>query len=148
MKITIEDPKPGEEEEIIIRCQVVDDSLVKLIQSFKQGKVKMNLYKNGKMFLVLPEEIYYFESVDQKVFAYAKMAVYETKSKLYELEKELPPNDFIRASKSSILNINMIKSLTPAFNGKLEANLKNGEKIIISRQYVPELKEKLGLIQK
>ena len=35
--------------------------------------------------------------------------------------------------------------ISGAFGAKLEAKLKNGEKIIISRQYVPELKRKLGL---
>ena len=145
MKITIEDMEPGQEEEIIVRCSQIDGSLMKLIQSFKQGSLKLNLYRSGEIFFLAPEEIYYFESVDQKVFAYGKSEVYETKSKLYELETELPKKDFIRATKSTILNLNKIKSLAPAFNGRLEALLDNGEKMIISRQYVSELKEKLGL---
>ena len=38
-----------------------------------------------------------------------------------------------------------IEYLSPPFSGKLEAHLKNGEKIVISRQYVPVLKAKLGI---
>lgn len=145
MKIIIEDIADDQEEEIIVRCHAIDESLMKLIQSFKQGKVKLNVYQNGELFFILPEEVYYFESVDQKVFAYTKDTVYEIKSKLYELENELPQNDFFRATKSTIMNLNKINSLTPAFNGRLEAILKNGEKMIISRQYVAELKERLEL---
>lgn len=145
MKITIVDIEPGQEEEIILRCSQIDENLMKLIRSFKQENVKLNLYQNGEVFFISQEDIYYFESVDQKVFAYGKSEVYETKSKLYELEADLPQKDFFRAAKSTILNLNKIKSLAPAFNGRLEALLKNGEKIIISRQYVAELKKKLGL---
>jgi DNA-binding LytR/AlgR family response regulator len=38
-----------------------------------------------------------------------------------------------------------IEYLSPLFSGKLEAHLKNGEKVIISRQYVRSLKVKLGI---
>ena len=97
------------------------------------------------MFLVEPEEVFYFESGEQKVFAYCQREVYQVKSKLYELLEELPGRDFIRVSKSSILNLNQIERLAPAFGGRYEALLKNGEKVIISRQYVGSLKEKLGV---
>lgn len=145
MKITILDIEPDQEEEIILKCHKVDDSLVKMLNHLKQGTEKLNVYREGEIYRIDPEEIYYFESVDQKVFAYCRTQVYEIKNKLYELEEALPPRDFLRASKSSILNLNKIKRLAPAFGGRFEALLKNGEKVIISRQYVGNLKEKLGL---
>ena len=103
------------------------------------------MWQNGELYLIDPEEVFYFESVDQKVFAYCEREVYEIKKKLYELEEELPEETFIRAAKSSILNLDKIKSLSPAFGGRFEALLKNGEKTVISRQYVGVLKKKLGL---
>ena len=145
MKVTILDLEPGEEEEIIVKCDKINDNLQKILNSIKQGNDKLNLYKNGDIYFIEPEQIYYFESVDQKVFAYGKTEVYEVKSKLYELEEELPARDFMRSAKSTILNLNKIKSLTPAFGGRFEALLKNGEKVIISRQYVNVLKERLGI---
>ena len=86
-----------------------------------------------------------FESVDDKVFAYTTDAVYESKLKLYMLEEELPASDFFRASKAVIVNLSKIESLSPAFGGRFEAVLKNDYKVIISRNYVSVLKEKLGL---
>jgi DNA-binding LytR/AlgR family response regulator len=38
-----------------------------------------------------------------------------------------------------------VRALNPILNGKIEVELENGEKQIISRQYAPLLKEKLGL---
>lgn len=145
MKITIIDTPDGQEDELILKCRSVDDNVMKLINLLKTGSIKLNVQKDGSIFLIDPKEIYYFESVDTKVFAYAKTSVYETKSKLYELEEELDGLNFIRASKSVILNIDKIKSLAPAFGGRFEALLMNGEKVIISRQYVAILKQKLGL---
>lgn len=145
MKMTIVDIPPGEEEEIILRCSKIDENVMQLLNNFMTGSTKLHVYKEGKIYMIAPEEIYYFESVDQKVFAYCEREVYETKSRLYELEKELPPKDFLRATKSIILNLNKVQRLAPAFGGRFEALLNNGEKIIISRQYVGILKEKLGL---
>ena len=71
--------------------------------------------------------------------------MYETKLKLYELEERFVGTDFLRVSKSVIMNLSKVKSLSPAFNGRFEATMKNDEKVIVSRQYVPVLKEKLGL---
>lgn len=145
MKITILDVGPDEEEEIIIKCRNLDEETRKLLNRFKQGKEKLKVYKNGEISFLDPEEVFYFESVDQKVFVYCAEEVYEIKKRLYELEELLPEKDFIRAGKSSILNLNKIKSLTPAFSGRFEALLNNGEKTIISRQYVGILRKKLGL---
>ena len=44
-----------------------------------------------------------------------------------------------------ILNISKIRSVAPSVNGRFEAKLLNGESVIISRQYVPVLKKKLGM---
>ncbi|MBP3568459.1 MAG: LytTR family transcriptional regulator DNA-binding domain-containing protein [Lachnospiraceae bacterium] len=153
MKITIVDLLPGEEEEIIVKCASLDAKVVELLNELKSkpdGEKtktvhKLNVYLNGNIHLMEPSEVYYFEYVDQKVFVYGKTQVYEIKSKLYELEEQLPKTDFIRVSKSCILNLNKIHSLSPSLGGRFEAKLKNGEKVVISRQYVASLKEVLGL---
>ena len=44
-----------------------------------------------------------------------------------------------------ILNIGKIRSVSASMNGRFEAKLLNGESVVISRQYVPKLKEKLGM---
>ena len=146
MKITILEKQPGEEDEIIVNCDYLDDNVTRLLNQLKTGsKTKMNFYKDSKIVLLDQNEILYFESVDDKVFAYTKDDVFETKSKLYMLEEELPANIFFRASKAVIVNIDKIDSLSPAFGGRFEAVLQNGYKVIISRNYLNTLKELLGL---
>ncbi|MBB2184719.1 LytTR family transcriptional regulator DNA-binding domain-containing protein [Lachnospiraceae bacterium MD1] len=145
MKIIIEDKKPGEEDHIIIRCSEMNDVLLKFIADMKLSKKKLAGIKDGKITMIDPSNIYYFEGVDNKVFLYCKQDVYETKLKLYEIEEDYKDTEFFRASKSVILNVKKIKSISPAYSGRFEALLFNGETVIISRQYVPELKRKLGL---
>ena len=145
MKVTILEKQPGEEDEIIVKCDQLDEKLTRLINQFKTGKGKMNFYKDSKIVLVEPAEVLYFESVDDKVFAYTKDSVYETKAKLYQLEEELPVSAFFRASKAVIVNLDKIDSLAPAFGGRFEATLENGYKVVVSRNYLNELKERLGL---
>ena len=49
-----------------------------------------------------------------------------------------------RCSKSMILNAGKIDSILPSLSGRFEAVLDNGEKVMISRQYVSALKRLLG----
>ena len=144
MKITIVDPGI-DEEEVIIKCHTINEWTLQLINSFKMQQQKLTGLQNGKICFIDPEDVYYFEAVDNKVFIYSKEKVFESKLKLYELEALYAHTDYFRASKSTILNLAKIKHLSPAFNGRFEALLQNGEHIIISRQYVSELKKKLGI---
>ena len=145
MKIIVEDLKDGEEEEIIIRSNNIDDSILQMIYGVKMNSQKIVGLHNGRMTMIEPKDIFYFESVDNKTFIYCEKQVYESKMKLYEIENQYENTDFFRSSKSTILNLSKIKNLSPAFNGRFEALLKNNEKVIISRQFVPVLKKKLGL---
>ncbi len=145
MKIVIEECKPEEEDQIIIRCRELDEHILKIISEFKMGQKKLSGLKDGIITMIDPANVYYFEGVDNKVFMYCKQNVYETKLKLYEIEEEFKNTNFFRASKSVILNVTKIKNVSPAYNGRFEALLFNGERVVISRQYVPELKKKLGL---
>lgn len=144
MKITIEAPKPGEEDEIIVRCASLDERVLKLIQSLRTED-KLTGYIEDKIVKLSLKEIYYFEAVDNKVFSYTAKETFEIHKKLYEIEQEFEHTDFLRISKSVIVNVSKIAYVKPIFNGRFEAKLKNDEKVIVSRQYVTELKKKLGI---
>lgn len=145
MKIIIEDVSPDDEEQVIIRCRNLSDKVLKLISELKAEQQKLTGLKDGVITMIDAKRVYYFEGVDNKVFIYCKQNVYESKLKLYEIEEKYDNTYFFRASKSIILNIAKIRSISPSLSGRFEALLFNGETIVISRQYVPELKKRLGL---
>ena len=97
MKITILDTIPGEEDEIIIKCQNLSEDIQNLLQKLKQGNTKIAGYNENGVHLLEPDEIYYFETVDNKVFACCKKEVYEVREKLYTLEGMLFPVNVILA---------------------------------------------------
>lgn len=88
-------------------------------------------------------DIYYIESVDKRTFVYGDKAVYRTELRLYQLTEELMSAGFVRVSKSCLLNINMLQSIRPLMNSRLEATPANGEKINVTRKYIPEIRERL-----
>ena len=148
MKIIIETPQDGEEDEIIIRCQELDEDLMQFIHLLKTGRTRITGYLEGAMKQLSPGEIYYFESVDNKVFAYCEKDVFEIREKLYEIEERYQRTDFQRISKSVIVNVSQIERVAPMIGSRLQATMQNGEKVVISRQYVPELKRKLGIAER
>ena len=70
--------------------------------------------------------------------------VFSSKQKLYEFEALCVGTMLFRCSKSMILNAGKIDYVLPSLSGRFEAALDNGEKVIISRQYVSTLKRLLG----
>ncbi len=144
MKIVIEELQDGEEDQVIIKCREMTDEWLRVLALLKvQGA--LIAYSGNEIYRVQPEEIYYIEVVDNRTFLYCKDKVLESKQKLYELEGSLSNRDFLRISKSALLNLRKIKSLSPALSGRFEATLDNSEKVIISRQYMSDLKKILGI---
>lgn len=142
MKVSVIRPSSDEEDEIIFRCHTLSDDMDRLIHRLRYGEIKFAGYDEYGISTIAASDIYYFETVDNKVFAYCKQSVYEVKERLYQLEEELP---FMRISKSMIVNIEKILHISPVLGGRFEALLENDEKVIISRLYVPILKNKFGM---
>lgn len=144
MRILIEEPGPGEEEQIVIRCRQMTREVMRAITLLKTLETVI-AYDGTDAYRLQPASIFYFEAVDNRVFAYTKGKVYETKQKLYEIEEALAGGDFLRVSKSAVLNLAKIQKLSPALSGRFEAKLENGETVMISRQYVADLKKRIGM---
>ena len=144
-KVTITQIDKREEQEVVVRCHDINGEVVSIVEKLKNGDSIFLGIKDGKTFQINVKDIFYIESVDNKTYIYLQKDVFETKLKLYELEEKLKGTKLFRCSKSMILNIAKIRSVSPSVNSRLEASLINGEKVIISRQYVGTLKKILGM---
>lgn len=145
MKITINECDNFNEVEIIVNCKKIDENLLKALASIRSSEEKIKGYKEEKIIFLELKEIFYFESVDKKIFIYMDKEVYESDYKLYEIENKFANTDFFRASKSTVINLEKIREIVPMFGGRLQVILENDEKLVVSRQYVPILKKKLDL---
>lgn len=99
--------------------------------------------KDNEEYAIPVSDIYYVESVDKKTFVYCETEVFQSNSKLYELENSLPRENFVRVSKSTILNVEKLNGIKTLVNSKLEAMLLNGERVCVTRKYLKVIKEAL-----
>ncbi len=143
MKVNIEEISMNEEEMVVIRCHEINEEVLRIVNSLRSADEMVIGYEENHIHRIPPKDVYYFESVDNKVFIYCKNKIFESRQKLYEIEEIYGEKYFLRTSKSVIMNIRKIQYVTPAYNGRFEACFDTGEKQIISRQYVAALKKKL-----
>ena len=140
MKLSVE-LIPGEkEEEVIVRCYDTQEKWVEAIRA-----VTISAFADEKVYRLKLSDVYYFEVVEGCSFLYCEKTVFKCKQKLYEFEETCRGSMFFRCSKSMILNADKIQYVHPSVSGRFEATLENSEKVIISRQYVGELKRLLGV---
>ena len=112
----------------------------KIIHMLKREGHLLKGNDNGRAYQVLANDIYYIESVQKKVFIYTKDHVYGSSQRLSELEKDLVGDDFVKVSKSCLVNINKLVRIRNIANSRIEAELSNGEKLIISRTYIKDIR--------
>ena len=143
MKIKTEQDLSCSEIEITIKYPKKDrhvDRIVEFLQSFDM-QIKCDIDNMERMVYI--QDIHYIESVEKKTFVYLEKAVYHTDFRLYQLKDKLHKYGFVQISKSCILNINALESIKPLFNSRMEATLKNGEKVYINRKYLNDVKKAL-----
>ena len=143
MKIKTEQDLSCGEIEITIKYPQKDrqvDRIIEFLHSFNM-QIKCDIDHMEQMVDV--QDIYYIESVDKKTFVYLERTVCHTDFRLYQLMDQLREYGFVQISKSCILNINALESIKPLFNSRMEATLKNGEKVYINRNYLNGVKKAL-----
>lgn len=140
MKVHIKQISNKADECLIIECVEITSD-IESIRSFALTKgTTLTGNIDERIYQFNLSDVFYFEAVDERVFAYTKNKSYELKIRLYELENAYSDKHFVRCSKSFIINLMKLDSISPALNGRFTAHMKNGENVIISRQYVPEIK--------
>jgi DNA-binding LytR/AlgR family response regulator len=145
MKITIDKNEAYKEPEVIIRCAVVDKEIQEIVSTVSVIGRNLAGEIDGETFFIPLSEILYFESVEGSIFFYTDKTVYKSQSRLYNLEDGLRDTYFVRVSKTAIVNLKKLKSIKREKNSRLLGTLANGEKIMISRGYVAEIRKKLGV---
>ena len=95
--------------------------------------------------IVNTEDICYIESVAHDVYVQIDNMTYKTKLRIYQLEKLLPSDRFIRISNSIIIKKNSIRHIKPALSCKFYLTLTNGDVVDVTRTYYYKFKEFYGI---
>lgn len=129
-----------EKDEININIEVAEnndgvESIMEYINEF--DKKKIAVYDGYNIIQIDVKDIMYFYSDGNYNFCKAKEKVYRVKSKLYEIEKK--SRDFLRISKSCIININQVKSFDIGENRNVIVRFYDDSEQYVSRRKIKEV---------
>ena len=110
----------------------------------KSDNVLTGTDQYDRIVIVNPDEIVALHAEKKWCRIYTDSANYSCRKRLYEIENLLS-KDYMRISKSIIVNLRKIESVEAVFNGMLLLRMKNGSKEYVSRTYLPKMKEYLGI---
>lgn len=146
MKVLLEIDKNITEDQIIIKCSEMNNEIVniqKAISEISSAKSSIIFYKDDKEYYLNIDEILFFETEGNIIYGHTLNEVYKVKYKLYELLEILPSN-FMKISKSSIINIDKIFSIDYNItSSSLIQFQKSHKQVYASRLYSKELRSKL-----
>ena len=129
---------------VIIEYPKWESAVERLVQKIESINVRFQGRLEDKAVSIDASDVYYLENVERKVFLYAKEQVYRYDGNMAELEGKLAGTEFVRISRTCIMNAEHLRELKQIKNSHLEAVLDNGEKLIVFRKYLQDVKKLFG----
>ncbi|MDD3341231.1 MAG: LytTR family DNA-binding domain-containing protein [Bacilli bacterium] len=146
MKVQIVEDDTLKDGEVVIACKEITKTIQNIQKYIIEQEEKMStftFYKEGREYYISLRDILFFETEESQVFVHTKKEVYETKERLYQLEAKLP-KQFVRVSKSTILNTEQIYSVDKTFTSStLVQFYQTHKQVYVSRFYYKTLKHVL-----
>ena len=145
MKVSVALSTEYKEPYAIIYTDRMTDEIQRVIDGFSLNESPVTALQNEKdIIILLPKEIYMVRVENGDTVIYGKDRSYRSRKRLYELEQQLG-KQFMQISKSTLVNLSYMDSVESGFSGTLLLKLKNGCKDYVSRRYLPQFKNYLGL---
>ncbi len=147
MKIRIETDSSLAEDEVIFHCRELTDEILqlqKILMEHSAASRNLVLKKQGTEYFIPVDALLFLETDSKVVYGHTIDNMYETDYKLYELENILP-SYFMRISKSSIVNMRQIFSITRNLTASSIIEFKGtGKRAYVSRQYYKLLMDNIN----
>lgn len=143
MIVKFEENLTLKELEVLIRYATMDETVQKLETLLHSVDKTIRCSLKGRELWLPASDIYYIESVDKHTFVYSQHNVYHSNLRLYQLLEQLADAGFVQVSKSCLINLNVLESIKPLLNSRLEATLSSGDRINVTRKYIPSIRKAL-----
>lgn len=146
MKVNLFVSRDIEEPYADIHTDELTDNITKAMSILESDdSSEMLAVKRGSDIALLEfSDVYMFRVENKQVKVYTENSEYQIKKALYQVEENLP-SDFVRISKTTIVNLKKVERVAPSLRGMMFIQLKNGLKDNISRKYLPDFKQALDL---
>lgn len=130
----------------IILTASMTEEVSSAVKKLSEEPPPLLLGYKGEMIEILEEnDLIQMYANSGKVFAVTQQGEYVLRLRLYELEKRLPANQFVRISNSEIINLKKADHFDLSFTGTICVQLINDTITYVSRRYVSKLKKILGI---
>lgn len=130
----------------IILTASMTEEVSSAVKKLSEEPPPLLLGYKGEMIEILEEnDLIQMYANTGKVFAVTQQGEYVLRLRLYELEKRLPANQFVRISNSEIINLKKVDHFDLSFTGTICVQLINDAITYVSRRYVSKLKKILGI---
>ena len=146
MKLRLNIDKAYPEERVSIEGPEMTEEIQQLV-SYVDNLGRLTEIKGSigdEIYFLDIKDIRSFMSLNKKVYACTRDTEYRITYRLYELESALP-TQFVRISKSEIVNIDAIYKLQLQANGLIRIYFNNVDYTLSSRRYLKLIKERLSL---
>lgn len=146
MKVKIELSEEYQPPYAVIYTNCVTDEVRKAVAYLGAGAgdTPLIVQEEERLMVLRPEEIYMIRVEEGNCMLYTKQKQYPSRRRLYELTAQLGA-DFMQISKQTVVRLACIQSVEAGFSGTLFVKLKNGLSDYVSRKYLPDFKQYLGL---
>ena len=146
MKVNLFVSRDIKEPHADIHTNELTDSITKAMSILESDDSNdmLAVKKGSDIALLELSEIYMFRVEEKQVKVYTENSEYLVKKPLYQVEETLS-SDFVRISKTTIVNLKKIERVAPSLKGMMFIQLRNGLKDNISRKYLPDFKNSLDL---
>lgn len=146
MKIKLDINPTITEDTISIRAREMTDDIEKVIRGIEAINTAdiLNGRKDGDIYRVSLKDVHRFYIEDKVMKMQTSKHTFSIDKRLYEIE-EASGMDFIKISKSEIVNIHFLDHLSMTPSGQIKIYMKNGEFTFSSRRYLKTIKERLSL---
>ncbi len=98
----------------------------------------------GRVVFVRTDEIDRIEAAGNYLRLHAGPRVYVVRDTMNAMERRLDPARFVRIHRSDIVNLDRIRELQPHFNGSYHVVLRDGTRLMLTRNYRDRLQARLG----
>ena len=130
----------------IILTASMTEEVSSAVKKLSEEPPPLLLGYKGEMIEILEEnDLIQMYANSGKVFVVTQQGEYVLRLRLYELEKRLPANQFVRISNSEIINLKKVDHFDLSFTGTICVQLINDAITYVSRRYVSKLKKILGI---
>lgn len=131
---------------VIILTDKMSDEIDALLKKISEETPRViSGFRDGSLEILEQNSIVKIYCAAGKVYASANGAEYTLRLRLYELEKRLDPNSFVRISNSEIINLKKAVSFDLSLAGTIRVLFSDGTASFVSRRYVSEIKRVLGI---